>query len=97
MIVVVFCRILDFNHIIGDLRMPNISCQYSKIKLISLLYNNITDFYPAKDTTSCFTESRILSDNKIFLAENPICKNQKFESKNVTTNMSIQCIITYRR
>jgi len=75
------CRILDFNNITGDLQLPNISCQNSTIKLISLLYNNITNFYPSNDTSSCFSESRILSDNKIFLGGNPICTNQSPQTR----------------
>jgi len=75
------CRTLDSNYITGELHLPNISCQNSKIKLISLLYNNITDFYPSNDTTSCFSESRILSDNKIFLGGNPICTNPSLKTR----------------
>jgi len=63
------------------LHLPNISCQNSKIRSISLLYNKITHFYPSNDTTSCFSESRILSDNKIFLGGNPICTNQSQQTK----------------
>lgn len=75
------CRILDSNNITGVLNLPNISCQHSSIKLISLLHNKITHLIPSNNTASCFSETYLLSTDKLFLAGNPICNDRLYKTE----------------